>query len=99
MVCTAPNNKARQNLGNDPGWARFAAMAVLAGEAIGAAAPGLPRMPGGASSIDPDLVSAGMRRRTAGNARSGQYHGPCGSSSSAVFAQRSWSRHAPAMNK
>jgi beta-xylosidase len=56
MIWNEPNNKSHWDFENDPGWAVFARMAALAGEAIAAEAPGLPRVLGGISPIDPDFV-------------------------------------------
>ena len=56
MIWNEPNNKSHWDLEQDPGWARFAAMARLAGEAIRAEAPGLPRVLGGISPIDPHFL-------------------------------------------
>ncbi len=56
MIWNEPNNKSHWDFENDPGWAVFARMARLAGEAIAAEAPGLPRVLGGMSPIDPDFV-------------------------------------------
>ncbi len=52
MIWNEPNNKSHWDIENDPGWVRFGAMARLAGRAIGAARPGLPRVLGGISPID-----------------------------------------------
>ena len=56
MIWNEPNNKSHWDLENDPGWRRFAVMARLAGEAIGREAPGLPRVLGGMSPIDPEFL-------------------------------------------
>ena len=56
MIWNEPNNKSHWDLENDPGWAAFARLARLAGDAIGRAAPGLTRVLGGMSPIDPDFV-------------------------------------------
>ena len=56
MIWNEPNNKSHWDFENDPGWSIFATMARLAGEAIGAEAPGLPRVLGGISPIDPDFL-------------------------------------------
>lgn len=56
MVWNEPNNKSHWDFESDPGWAVFARMARLAGEAIAAEAPGLPRVLGGISPIDPDFM-------------------------------------------
>ncbi len=56
MIWNEPNNKSHWDLEADPGWTKFARMASLAGEAIRAEAPGLPRVLGGMSPIDPDFL-------------------------------------------
>ena len=56
MIWNEPNNKSHWDFENDPGWSVFARMARLAGQAIAAEAPGLPRVLGGMSPIDPDWV-------------------------------------------
>jgi beta-xylosidase len=56
-VWNEPNNKSHWDLELDPGWARFAEMAVLAGKAIQAVNPGLTRVLGGMSPIDPGFLN------------------------------------------
>lgn len=56
MIWNEPNNKSHWDLEADPGWAIFAETAKLAGQAIEAEAPGLTRVLGGMSPIDPDFV-------------------------------------------
>jgi len=56
MIWNEPNNKSHWDFENDPGWQTFARMTRLAGEAIAAEAPGLPRVLGGISPIDPDFI-------------------------------------------
>ncbi len=56
MIWNEPNNKSHWDLEGDPGWQVFAKTARLAGEAIAAEAPGLPRVLGGISPIDPDFI-------------------------------------------
>ncbi len=53
MIWNEPNNKSHWDPEVDPGWARFAHMACLAGQAIHSANPHLPRVLGGMSPIDP----------------------------------------------
>ena len=62
MIWNEPNNKSHWDPEIDPDWARFAQMARLAAHAIGDAAPGLPRVLGGISPIDPGFVSNMSRR-------------------------------------
>jgi beta-xylosidase len=56
MTWNEPNNKSHWDLETDAGWERFAAMARLAGQAVRAEAPGLTRVLGGISPIDPDFI-------------------------------------------
>src|SRR5579875_2822821 len=56
MIWNEPNNKSHWDLEADPNWEGFARMAKLSGQAIAAEAPGLPRVLGGMSPIDPDWV-------------------------------------------
>ena len=56
MIWNEPNNKSHWDFEADPGWTVFARMARLAGQAIAAEAPGLPRVLGGISPIDPDFL-------------------------------------------
>jgi beta-xylosidase len=56
MIWNEPNNKSHWDIECDPDWRLFAGMASLAGEAIAAAAPGIPRVLGGMSPIDPDFI-------------------------------------------
>jgi beta-xylosidase len=53
MIWNEPNNKSHWDPELDPDWCRFGAMAVAAGRALRAEAPGLPRVLGGISPIDP----------------------------------------------
>jgi beta-xylosidase len=53
MIWNEPNNKSHWDFENDPDWAIFADMARQAGEAIAAERPGLTRVLGGMSPIDP----------------------------------------------
>jgi beta-xylosidase len=56
MIWNEPNNKSHWDLEADPGWEQFAAMARLAGQAIAAERPGLRRVMGGISPIDPEFI-------------------------------------------
>lgn len=62
MIWNEPNNKSHWDPEIDPGWTKFADMAVAAGRAIRAANPSLPRVLGGISPIDP-LFIANMASR------------------------------------
>jgi beta-xylosidase len=62
MIWNEPNNKSHWDPEIDPGWKRFADMAKLAGGAIRAEAPDLPRVLGGISPIDPQFI-ANMKAR------------------------------------
>ena len=57
MIWNEPNNKSHWDPELDPDWSRFARMACLAGDAIAAEAPGLPRALGGISPIDPNFIA------------------------------------------
>jgi beta-xylosidase len=56
MIWNEPNNKSHWDPEVDPEWAKFAEMANLAGQAIRAANPTLPRVLGGMSPIDPSFL-------------------------------------------
>lgn len=58
MIWNEPNNKSHWDPLLDPGWARFAGMAILAGQAIRAEAPAVVRVLGGISPIDPGFIAA-----------------------------------------
>lgn len=51
-----PNNKSHWDPDLDPGWARYATMVKLAASAVKAEAPGLTRVLGGISPIDPAFL-------------------------------------------
>jgi beta-xylosidase len=57
MIWNEPNNKSHWDPEIDPDWARFARMAIAAGEAIRDADPSLPRVLGGISPIDPHFMA------------------------------------------
>jgi beta-xylosidase len=57
MLWNEPNYKSHWDLEIDPDWARFASMTRLAGDAIASEAPGLPRLLGGISPIDPLFIA------------------------------------------
>jgi beta-xylosidase len=52
MIWNEPNNKSHWDFEIDPDWSAFAQMARLAGQAIGAEDPNIPRVLGGISPID-----------------------------------------------
>jgi beta-xylosidase len=51
-----PNNKSHWDLALDPEWTRFAEMVKLASRAVAAESPGLTRVLGGISPIDPSFL-------------------------------------------
>src|SRR5258706_8629182 len=57
MIWNEPNNKSHWDPEIDPGWIKFADMAVAAGMAIRAASPHVPRVLGGISPIDPLFIA------------------------------------------
>ena len=57
MIWNEPNNKSHWDPEIDPDWVGFGRMATLAGQAIAAEAPGLLRVLGGISPIDPVFIS------------------------------------------
>jgi beta-xylosidase len=57
MLWNEPNNKSHWDPEIDPDWSRFAEMAILAGKAIAAVDPSLPRVLGGISPIDPSFIA------------------------------------------
>ena len=56
MLWNEPNNVSHWNRDLDPSWQRFAEMARLAGQRLATVAPGLTRVLGGISPIDPDFI-------------------------------------------
>jgi len=56
MIWNEPNNKSHWDFEIDPDWSAFAEMARLAGAAIAAEDPHLPRVLGGISPIDPLFI-------------------------------------------
>jgi beta-xylosidase len=57
MIWNEPNNKSHWDPELDPGWCRFAEMAVKAGRAIRSANPDITRVLGGISPIDPVFIT------------------------------------------
>jgi len=55
-IWNEPNNKSHWDILIDPEWERFAAMAIAAAKAICAVRPGLTRVLGGISPIDPRFM-------------------------------------------
>jgi beta-xylosidase len=56
MIWNEPNNKSHWDPEVDPDWSRFATLASLAGDAIAAENPGVTRVLGGISPIDPGFL-------------------------------------------
>lgn len=56
MLWNEPNNLSHWDRSLDPDWSLFAEMLGLAGERLGRVAPGIPRVLGGISPIDPHFV-------------------------------------------
>ncbi len=57
MLWNEPNNLSHWDFEIDPEWSAYADMVKLAASAIGAEAPGLPKVLGGISPIDPAFVT------------------------------------------
>ena len=57
MIWNEPNNKSHWDPEIDPGWVKFAEMAIGAGKAIKQANPNVPRVLGGISPIDPGFMT------------------------------------------
>jgi beta-xylosidase len=55
-IWNEPNNKSHWDPEVDPGWLKFAAMAIAAGSAIRSANSRIPRVLGGISPIDPSFL-------------------------------------------
>lgn len=56
MIWNEPNNKSHWDPEIDPDWSRFADMAILAADAIADANPGITKVLGGISPIDPGFM-------------------------------------------
>lgn len=56
VLWNEPNNLSHWDRSLDPDWALFAEMVGLAGERVGQVAPGVPRVLGGISPIDPGFL-------------------------------------------
>jgi beta-xylosidase len=63
MLWNEPNNLSHWDRSQDPEWALFAEMICLAGERLARVAPGLPRVLGGISPIDPLFIRNLFGRR------------------------------------
>ena len=74
MIWNEPNNKSHWDPELDPDWTAFAADGDLAGQAIAAEAPGLLRVLGGISPIDPAFI---VKLAGKGRARSSGRGGAC----------------------
>jgi beta-xylosidase len=57
MIWNEPNNKSHWDPELDPDWRLFSEMAIAAAQAIRAEHPGLPRVLGGISPIDPTFIA------------------------------------------
>jgi beta-xylosidase len=57
MLWNEPNNKSHWDFEIDPTWTQYGAMVKLAGAAVRSEAPGLTRVLGGMSPIDPGFVT------------------------------------------
>jgi beta-xylosidase len=56
MIWNEPNNLSHWDFEIDPGWQIFSEMVKSAGAAVRSVAPGLPRVLGGISPIDPNFI-------------------------------------------
>ncbi|MCK6528778.1 glycosyl hydrolase [Myxococcota bacterium] len=67
MFWNEPNNKSHWDFELDPSWERYAEMVRLAGDAVGTSVPGLVRVLGGMSPVDPDfarnMIARGVMER------------------------------------
>jgi beta-xylosidase len=57
MIWNEPNNRSHWDFEIDPEWSAFAQLTKLAGAAIASERPGLPRVLGGISPIDPQFIA------------------------------------------
>ena len=57
MIWNEPNNKSHWDPEIDPDWSKFSEMGLAAARAIADVAPGLPRVLGGMSPIDPHFLN------------------------------------------
>ena len=74
-IWNEPNNKSHWDPALDPEWDLFAQMTRLAGQAIAAEAPGLTRVLGGMSPIDPGFVQRLERAGALEHVDVGAVHG------------------------
>ncbi len=56
MLWNEPNNKSHWDFEIDPEWRSYAAMTIAGADAVARESPGLPRVLGGISPIDPDFI-------------------------------------------
>ena len=75
MIWNEPNNKSHWDLESDPNWTQFARMTSLAARAIGEAAPGVPRVLGGISPIDPEFIEILARQGALADLEAVAVHG------------------------
>jgi beta-xylosidase len=75
MIWNEPNNLSHWDFEIDPQWAAFGDMAVRASRAIGAEAPGLTRVLGGISPIDPEFLRTLQRQGVLGHVDAVAVHG------------------------
>lgn len=62
MFWNEPNNMSHWNVDLDPGWEKFATMTRWAGDAVRRANPGLSRVLGGISPVDPEFIDLMFRQ-------------------------------------
>jgi beta-xylosidase len=74
-IWNEPNNKSHWDLEIDPGWVKFADMAILAGQAIRAVDPRLTRVLGGISPIDPGFMARMKEQSVLDNVDAVAVHG------------------------
>jgi beta-xylosidase len=76
MLWNEPNNKSHWDfIDVDPEWQMFSGMAILAAQAIAAECPGLPRVLGGISPIDPHFIRRMERQGVIGAVDAVAVHG------------------------
>src|SRR5947207_14418556 len=75
MIWNEPNNKSHWDPQIDPDWAKFAQMAILAGEAIRSANSNVTRVLGGISPIDPFFITGLAARGVLDHVDAAAIHG------------------------